>query len=861
MNKIMHFLNKLILHKKITGKDKKDRSTIHIFSDKYSAFQNLLKTNNHVLEMMADLEEKKSGEYLFDRHYIVSRTKTLSENVLNIINLLNALSRDKYRPLHTAYLKIASSLDSVLHEPRTIPKSHICLPLERVDAGMAAVVGGKMSHLGDVKNRLGLPVPDGFCVSAWTFKLFMDQTDCAAGIAAILASIDANSMESVNNASREIQAMVSAAPLPAEIQQAIDSAVRREVEKQKGQPLTFAVRSSAIHEDGEFTFAGQYATFLGVLPEEVGMRYRDVVASLFSPRAIYYYVSKGFALNDMVMAVGVVQMVDAAVGGVLYTREPHQPTSDHMIVNAVRGLGKPVVDGTVRPDAYVLNRSTGTMKLIKAGDSASMFSPHPGGGIRESAVPAHLSSQPCVTDEIAAELARVGLLLERHFNGPQDIEWAWDSGRGLIVLQSRPLRTFAPPSEASVPRRIEGRRIIIEKGIIACRGIGYGTAFILKHEDELDTVPEGAVLVAKHTSTRFVTVMGRVQAILTDVGGIAGHMASLAREYGVPTIVDTEVATSLLLPGQEITVDAYNCNVYEGKVEELIGNRLADEESFRNTRLFGALENVLRLIVPLSLLDPEDPGFAPESCKTYHDITRFCHEKAMGEMFTISEGYDTEGFRMTRLSAGIPMQAYVLDIGGGLLKTSALARPEDLSSLPFLAFLAGMKSMKWPGPRPMDAKGFMGMVAHTASIQEDELRRAGEKSFAVISRDYMNFSIRLGYHFSQVEAYVGETVNDNYIRFFFSGGGAARDRRLRRVALIRKILHELGFSVRVTEDVVRAGVSKYRRNTLEDMLTAMGKLTAYTKQLDMALFNDTIAEWYADDFIAWHLQTAKPTQG
>jgi hypothetical protein len=75
----------------------------------------------------------------------------------------------------------------------------------------------------------------------------------------------------------------------------------------------------------------------------------------------------------------------------------------------------------------------------------------------------------------------------------------------------------------------------------------------------------------------------------------------------------------------------------------------------------------------------------------------------------------------------------------------------------------------------------------------------------------MNFSIRLGYHFSQVEAWVGDQLNDNYVRFFFKGGGAVRDRRLRRVRLISEILARLDFRVQVADDVVRAVAAKYRR--------------------------------------------------
>jgi len=162
--------------------------------------------------------------------------------------------------------------------------------------------------------------------------------------------------------------------------------------------------------------------------------------------------------------------------------------------------------------------------------------------------------------------------------------------------------------------------------------------------------------------------------------------------------------------------------------------------------------------------------------------------------------------------------------------------------------------MKWPGPPTVDAKGFFGMLAHSASVPEDQLKETAKKSFAVVSINYVNFSIRLGYHFSMIEAYAGENINDNYIKYFFKGGGAALDRRLRRVRLIREILKAMGFKVNVNEDVVNAILTKYKQSTIEDKLVVMGKLTVYTKQLDMALFNDAVTDMYIENFMKEHVK-------
>jgi pyruvate,water dikinase len=223
-------------------------------------------------------------------------------------------------------------------------------------------------------------------------------------------------------------------------------------------------------------------------------------------------------------------------------------------------------------------------------------------------------------------------------------------------------------------------------------------------------------------------------------------------------------------------------------------------------------------------------------------------------MVSIGEGQDIKGTKTVNLVAGIPIAAHMLDIGRGIKGNIKKATPEDILSIPFSAFLRGMRSMRWPGPPPVDAKGFLGMLAHSASVPEEQLRETGQKSFAVVSKNYVNFSIRLGYHFSMIEAYAGENINDNYIKFFFKGGGAAIDRRLRRVRLIKEILKEMGFRVNIKEDVMNAILTKYKQSTIEDKLVVMGKLTAYTKQLDMAMFNDAVTDMYIEQFIKEHIR-------
>lgn len=839
-----------------------------VLKDTYLRFHRLLVENNQALELMADLEGKLSGEFLFDGTYVKDTAALISEKVKIIIDNLNAISGGRHKNLYPLYEGIKAEVEKGLSSGFKIPLTGPVIPIERLRASMTAASGGKMANLGEVRG-LGLLTPEGFSVTAYAFKKFMEHGGLTEKINDRLSALDLKDLQELNAASKEIQALVSGAQLPPELSEAIAGAVdflRAEA---------FSVRSSAVREDGELSFAGQYGTVLNLSKDRIAQGYKDVVSSLFTPRAIFYQRAKGISEDEMVMAVGVLEMVRARAAGVIYSRDPNDPENDTVIINALWGLGVSVVEGSATPDTYAALRETGAVFTKRIEDKPKMVVCDEGGGLKEVAVPEADRRRQCLTDAQIAELVVYAAALEAHYGRPQDIEWALDGQGRIYILQCRPLRVLRPAPAA--PRRVEGRKALLERGVVACKGIGYGRAFVLKDEEGLRDFPDGAVLVARHTSTKFVTVMNRAAAIITDIGGATGHMASLSREFGIPTIVDARTATALIKNGQELTVDAVNCNVYEGKVEELLKLASKRRDSFRDTRLFATLERISRLIVPLTLIDPDADNFRAEHCKTYHDITRFAHETAMAEVFKTGKGEDVESFeglmsaiafaeageakrlgsQTSALRAGIPIDAHLLDIDGGLNKRQRKITPQDIASIPFSAFLRGMLAMRWPEPRGADVKGFLGMIAHTASIPEEELRKTGDKSYAIVSLNYMNFSIRLGYHFSMVEAFAGENLNDNYIKFFFKGGGAATDRRLRRVRLIKEIIGALGFRVKITGDVLDAIATKYEREDIEGMLDVMGRLTAYTKQLDMALFNDSITDWYIEEFMKEHMKAGR----
>ncbi len=280
-----------------------------------------------------------------------------------------------------------------------------------------------------------------------------------------------------------------------------------------------------------------------------------------------------------------------------------------------------------------------------------------------------------------------------------------------------------------------------------------------------------------------------------------------------------------------------------------------EEDDLSETPVFQTLKAVAKKILPLNLVNPQDPGFKPENCRTIHDLVRFAHEYGMREMFHLRTGVEDSEGEAVDLVTELPFKVRMIDLGGGFkADRRRRARPQDITSLPFRAFWEGVQAMRWPQGKPPDAPSFSSIFVKTdAEIAQGE-NPYRDQSYALVSANYMNFSIHLGYHFSNVEAYVSDQINDNYLTFHFHGGGSTPERRERRARLIETIIDRLHLQHQRKGDIIEARLAKYPKDAMLERLKILGKLTSYTKQLDMVLFSDGIVDWYIKDFIREHIK-------
>lgn len=834
-----------------------------LFKFKYTCFKDLLASNTELLNILTDFEEKLRGRQVFGMTYIRSQAARAVFHTLRMVKSLDDLSGHKYGPLFKVVDIIDLLIKDELGKKKEVPIADFVIPYSAITKDMVDWVGGKSANLGELRNRVRVPVPEGFAITTNAYEFFLQRNDLIDEINRRRMDLDPSDPNAIVEVSEQIQRLIISAPIPEDL----DSAIRRgyeemvaDIRRRRGlQPDTVvpvALRSSAIGEDSDLSFAGQYLSVLNVPPERIVDTYKLVVASLYTPRAISYRLNRGMRDEDTAMSVACIEMVPSVASGVMYSRHPLDLMRDRVLINAVWGLGPYAVDGVITPDSYLVEKDSElTVENVTVADKPVQLVANQAGGLSELPVDPEKRTRPCLTEEQIKILARWAVILEKHYKYPQDIEWALDPEGHLLVLQARPLHLekYGEDRAATYPI-IEGYDLLLEGGSVAYPGVGAGPAFHVRSDDDLLDFPDGAVLIAKHSSPQFVVVMKKAQAIVTEAGSVTGHMASLAREFGVPTLLSLKDAGTVIAPNSEITVDAYSGRIYRGRVPALIALEKRRESAMKDTPVYETLRRVADWIVPLNLIDPRSPEFRPENCKTLHDVMRFCHEYSYKEMFQLSDILsDVREGGARKLVAPVPLDLYVIDLGGGLAHLSEFSRrvtPDQVVSIPFKAVLEGMihAGIRMNGPRPIDLGGFFAVMREQMLSAGSVNERFGDRSYAIISDTYLNFSSRIGYHYSALDSYCGQSVNKNYITFSFKGGAADDVRRIRRARCIAAIFQALDFAVELREDRVDARYYKYEEHLTRQKLEMIGRLLQFTRQMDMLMNSEQSVETFARCF-------------
>ncbi|OQX05403.1 MAG: hypothetical protein BWK76_27560 [Desulfobulbaceae bacterium A2] len=820
-------------------------------SRKFAHFKVLLESNNQALDIIARLEETYYGGAMFSPGVVRQHLAELAGESRGLVEALEAMAPGRYPALAKAqHVLMADAREAFQDAP--LVDGPLVLPLAEVTAEHRHMVGGKAANLALMRNDLGLPVPEGFVVTTAGFARFLAHNGLGVGIQALLEEISPYDPAGLRVRCDEIRAMVLGQQPPPDLVAALTEAFAR-LPGRAESDKRIALRSSAVGEDGAASFAGQYETVLNVSEGSLTRDYMQVVASKYTPTAVLYRLRYGLDEGDTPMAVLGLEMISSQASGVLYTVDPSSPSAGVMRLDGVWGLGELLVSGAGMADSLRITRKSPSIVERHLARKDRRLVPLAEGGVRSETLPVELRESQCLEDAAALALACHGLALEQHFGRAQDVEWAIDPSGKLVLLQSRPLGLMEEVSVPSSPPEAPDpllHPVLLRGGQTAARGAASGIVRRVVGEVPTD-IPEGSILLCRNAAPELAALLDRAAGLVTETGGVASHLASVARELGIPALFGLEGGMEMLVDGEVVTLDAGAGVVYRGRVPALLVSGAAVGHVV-DSPMHRRLRRMLDHIAPLHLTDPASPAFMPEGCRSIHDLIRFVHEVSMREMFGLHGGADDETAPAVRVKAMLPLALYCVDLGGGLrhhLTTCDQVTPADFRSLPMLALWRGFThpGVSWEGTMALDGGKLLSLLASSATAEVGG-GVAGGDSYALLAGEYMNVSVRFGYHFATIDAYCGEVANHNYISLRFSGGAGSFAGKSLRLGFLSGVLARLGFLVTVTGDVLDARFKGAARQQSEDALDQLGRLLASSRLLDMTIANHGAVASMIEDF-------------
>lgn len=271
------------------------------------------------------------------------------------------------------------------------------LQFNRISKNDVPLVGGKGASLGEMTNA-GILVPPGFVVTTETYRQFYNQE------------------------------------LPADVQEEILAAFASLGAER------VAVRSSAVAEDSlSASWAGQLESFLNVTKEKLIDKIRECWSSIRSERALAYAAKQNVKEDQLLVAVVIQKMVDSEVAGVMFTVHPITKNNSEIMIEAGYGLGELLVQGMITPDNFLVNKNTLEIKESNINTQETMLI-YENGENKQREVPDNKKSEPALDEDQIKELSNLGIKIEKHYQTPQDIEWALEKSK-FYILQSRPVTT------------------------------------------------------------------------------------------------------------------------------------------------------------------------------------------------------------------------------------------------------------------------------------------------------------------------------------------------------------------------------------------------------------------------------------
>lgn len=433
------------------------------------------------------------------------------------------------------------------------------------------LAGGKGANLSEMV-KIGLSVPNGFVVTSTAYFDFIKHNNLSSKINNLLEKVDFNNTDSLNTTSKKIKKEI----IIGEISDILAKQIASYYNRLSGtlNDSFVAVRSSSNFEDlPSASFAGQQESYLNVKGDaNLILKVKQVWASLFNARAIFYRHQNKLDHFRIGIAAVVQKMVNAEKSGIMFTLDPVNMDSSKIIIEAIYGLGELIVKGEINPDHYIISKDN-LLIFYKNIVSQDICLKKIGSLNKKINVEKNKKNLQKISDKQIFNLSKIGVNIEKHYGFPQDIEWAIEKNK-IFIVQTRPITTTIKNLTLKRESNQEyknkdtafknSKQILLVTGDSASPGIAKGFVRIIKNVSEIGKILRGEIMVAPQTNPDFVPAMKKASAIVTDKGGRTSHAAIVSRELGIPAIVGAKNATKLLKNGSLVTVNGTKGEVYKG---------------------------------------------------------------------------------------------------------------------------------------------------------------------------------------------------------------------------------------------------------------------------------------------------------
>lgn len=315
----------------------------------------------------------------------------------------------------------------------------------------------------------------------------------------------------------------------------------------------------------------EYPHSLGILedqicwrqPEAMMVALKQVWAELFRARSLFYWQRAGVGLHELNLAVVVQPLEEAIASG---TMVANAQTLD---IQATWGLESVISKGEVLADSYQVQAATGILKSSSLGSKSRAYRLHPAEahnahrlGVGQSqgreVLQSYLLSeeqqkQYALEEPYLQQLIKITGRVAKEISSSFFLKWTLCQTSTSLEPQIY-LTHFMPELSSSKPSTTSGLTAI--KGLAAAGGRVMATAQVMLGESKnLETMLPGRILVASSIAPDWLPLLKQAVAIVTEKGGMTSHGAIVARELGIPAIVNVAGATKLIQTGESLVVD------------------------------------------------------------------------------------------------------------------------------------------------------------------------------------------------------------------------------------------------------------------------------------------------------------------